>query len=124
MALLMISFAAAIVPRADALKPVPPLARAIREHTAGWRPPVRVASFGFAEPTLNFYVGHTIRILEDPDAVRDWARRPERGVLVVTRSGLDELERDLGPLPLDRFASRHGFNFVKGREVELVAFER
>jgi 4-amino-4-deoxy-L-arabinose transferase-like glycosyltransferase len=124
MALLMISFAAAIVPLADALKPVPPLARAIREHTAGWRPPVRVASFGFAEPTLNFYVGHTIRILEDPDAVRDWARRPERGVLVVTRSGLDELERDLGPLPLDRFASRHGFNFVKGREVELVAFER
>jgi len=124
MAVFMIWFAAAIVPRVDALKPVPPLARAVRERTGAWPPQARVAAFGFAEPTLNFYIGRPIRVLEDPAAVDDWARRTEPGVLVLTRAALNELERDLGPLDLDAFATCSGFNFAKGREVELVALER
>jgi 4-amino-4-deoxy-L-arabinose transferase-like glycosyltransferase len=116
--------AAVIVPRLDALKPVPPLARAVRERIEALPGGAPVAAFDYAEPTLHFYVGQAIGSLHDGPEVLRWAAEDGPGMLILTAGALARLEREHGPLGLERLAASRGFDFVKGRSVELVALER
>lgn len=109
-----------ILPALESQKPVPPVARKIRAGISG---PTPVATFEFAEPSLDFYLGlPPIERLAAGDVSR-WASSPQPGVLVTTREALLRLptgER----LGLPILAERRGFNYSKGRWIDLVAFER
>jgi 4-amino-4-deoxy-L-arabinose transferase-like glycosyltransferase len=121
MAVLMVWLSGAFVPRLDAFKPVPAIGRAVQERAQA---DAQIAAFGFEEPTLNFYVGRPIRFIDREDLVGHWARADGPGVLILTTEALDRIETAHGPLHLERFATSRGFNFVKGRSVELFALER
>ena len=113
--------AALVLPALERFKPVPALARTIREATAANAP---VATFEFAEPSLDFYVDRSpIERLDSPGDVVAWCARPGSGVLVTTREALLRVP-DLRRLPLARLASAFGFNYSKGRWVEIFALSR
>jgi hypothetical protein len=89
---------------------------------------VPIATASFDEPSLLFYTGRTpIEHLESESALATWLQEPKPGVLVIPRTRLAEIEKLRGTLALagmDELASVHGFNYSKGREVDLVALRR
>jgi hypothetical protein len=83
-----------------------------------------VATYKFGEPTLNFYIGRQIEVLRSEEAVVDWAKQPIPGVLVIPNNKLNEIQVNHGNLPLDMIASKKGFNYSKGQNLEVVALIR
>lgn len=111
-----------VLPALDRVKPVPPIAAAIREQTPAGAP---LATFEFDEPSLVFYVGRVpVAPLPSERAVAAWARAGGYGVLVLPRDALSRVARAYGPLPLREIASARGVNVAKGRRLELVALGR
>jgi 4-amino-4-deoxy-L-arabinose transferase-like glycosyltransferase len=110
-----------VLPALEAVKVTPEIAAAINSTTAKEVP---VASYRFGEPSLNFYVGRPIEVLRGEQAVVDWAQRLEPGVLVIPKEELDGITERHGAMPLEWIASRKGFNYSKGKPIELVALIR
>jgi 4-amino-4-deoxy-L-arabinose transferase-like glycosyltransferase len=110
------------LPALERLKPVPPLAAAIRARTPDYVP---LATFDFDEPSLVFYTRRTpVAPLPSAAAVAAWARSGGEGVLVIPRASLARVVRQYGPLPLREIAAASGINVAKGKRVELVALGR
>jgi 4-amino-4-deoxy-L-arabinose transferase-like glycosyltransferase len=109
---------AGVLPAVDSAKVTPEIAAAIDSRTAKKVP---VTSYRFGEPSLNFYVGRPIEVLQNEKFVTDWARKPGLGVLVIPRAELDDISRRYGAMSLETLASKKGFNYSKGKPVELLA---
>ena len=110
------------MPALDRVKPVPPLAAAIRERTPAGAP---LATYEFDEPSLVFYTGRApVAPLTSERAVVAWAHAGGHGVLVLPRAALERLVRAWGPLPLSEIAGARGINVSKGKRLELVALGR
>ncbi len=107
-----------LLPAFEQIKISPALAREVNARTG---PSVPVASFKYGEPTLNFYIGRHVEPLGSQGAVLEWAGQPGPRVLVIPRDRLDEIERRSRPLPMEEIASVKGFNYSKGRELDVVA---
>ncbi len=110
-----------ILPAVEQIKLSPPIAQAIKAKTAKETP---VATYKYGEPTLNFYIGRQIEPLRGEEAVAAWAEQPEPGVLVIPKDVFANIDQQYGPLPLEQIASKEGFNYSKGKPVELVALIR
>ncbi len=110
-----------IMPVLEGTKVSPALAQAITQRTG---PDVPVATFGYGEPTLNFYIGRRIEPLADQEAVARWAGQPQPGVLIISKDALAEVERCHGSLGLTEIASKRGLNYAKGKTLEVVALRR
>ncbi len=110
------------LPAFDRIKPVPPVAAAIREQTP---PDTPLATFDFDEPSLVFYARRVpVAPLPSAAAVAAWAHAGDTGVLVLPRAALDRIVAAYGPLPLREIAAARGVDIAKGRRLELVALTR
>jgi len=118
MLVFQIPFLFGVLPAVERVKISPPIARAIKEKTAKEIP---VATYKYAEPTLNFYIGRRIEPLGSEEAVVAWARRPQPGVLIIPKDVLAAIQQRYGSLPLDEIASKRGFNYSKGTILEVLA---
>jgi len=85
---------------------------------------VPVATYKFSEPSLNFYLVKPTEHLSTSDEVIAWAKQPKPGVLIIPKQYLIEIEQQHGTLPLDQIASKEGFNYSKGKILELLALTR
>jgi hypothetical protein len=110
-----------VLPALEPYKPVPIVVRAVRARfPAG----VDVATFGFAEPSLDFYLGGPpVRRLESAEAISRWSVERGPGVLVTTREDLARIP-SAASIGLAELASRRGLNYARGRWIELVALTR
>jgi 4-amino-4-deoxy-L-arabinose transferase-like glycosyltransferase len=105
----------------DDVKVTPGIAAAVNAATDKEVP---VASYKFGEPSLNFYIGRPIETLRNSQAVADWAQQAKPGVLIVPRDAFNEIIQHDVTLSLERIASQRGFNYSKGRPVEILALFR
>ena len=121
MLVFQIPFLFGVLPAVERVKISPPIAQAIKEKTAKEIP---VATYKYAEPTLNFYIGRQIEPLRDEEAVIAWAWRPQAGVLVIPKDVLAGIQQRHGFLALDEIASKKGFNYSKGTILEVLALIR
>ena len=110
-----------VMPALEKVKVAPALARAVKQQTA---PDVPVVTFDYGEPTLNFYVGRHIDVLANEEAVIQWARQAQPGVLVIPKTVLGEIERRNGSLNLTEIASEKGLNYARGETIEVAALLR
>jgi 4-amino-4-deoxy-L-arabinose transferase-like glycosyltransferase len=111
-----------LLPALEARKFVPRLAAGIRTRAGA---DTRVATFGFDEPSLHFYLSQRpIARLADPGEVAAWWAAPGPGVLVTPPERWRELEERLGPLGHAEIASARGLNYPTGRDQEIVALAR
>jgi hypothetical protein len=85
---------------------------------------VPVATFGYDEPTLYFYLGRPVASLRSEEAVVEWAKQPQPGVLVITKAALAAVEGRCGSLGLAELAAQKGLNFAKGKPLEVTALLR
>jgi len=118
MLVFQIPFLFGVLPAVERVKISPPIARAITEKTAKEVP---VATYKYAEPTLNFYIGRRIERLGSEEAVIAWARQPQSGVLIIPKDVLAAIQQRYGSLALDEIASTRGFNYSKGTILEVLA---
>jgi 4-amino-4-deoxy-L-arabinose transferase-like glycosyltransferase len=110
-----------LLPAAEQIKISPPIAGAVKAKTPE---DVPVATYKYSEPTLNFYLGRQIEPLGSEEAVVAWAKKPERGVLIIPTNKLNEIQQNYGILPLDKIKSKKGFNYSKGKTLEVAALVR
>lgn len=116
-----IPFLLGVLPAVERVKISPTIAQAIKVKTAKEVP---VAAYGYAEPSLNFYIGRQIERLGSEEAVIAWARQSQPGVLVIPKDVLDRIQQHHGPLALDEIAAAKGINYVKGTMLEVLALVR
>ncbi len=121
MLVLLVPVTLGVLPALEKTKVSPALAQAITQRTDREVP---VATYGYGEPTLNFYLGRRIEPLLSEAVVAQWAQQPQPGVLVITKPILDEIERRNGPLGLAEIVSKEGLNYAKGKTLEVVALLR
>ncbi len=110
-----------VLPAIEQIKISPPIAQAIKAKTAKETP---VATYKYSEPTLNFYIGRQIEPLRGEEAVATWARQPKPGVLIIPKDVLADIDQQYGPLPLEQIVSKKGFNYSKGKPLEVMALIR
>jgi 4-amino-4-deoxy-L-arabinose transferase-like glycosyltransferase len=114
--------AAAAVPVFDAARPGPELARAVR---AAAPPEVRVARFGYVEPSLDFALARPpLRTLADEAALRAWLAEPGAEVLVVPRVRLERAGIARLPERVRESAVVRGIDVSHGRALEIVVLAR
>lgn len=110
-----------LLPAIEQIKVTPAIAQAVNAKTAKEIP---VATYKYREPTLNFYIGRQIESLGDEKAVVSWSRQTGEAVLIIPKDKLEGIQQSFGKLPLEEIASKKGFNYSKGKIVELTALLR
>jgi hypothetical protein len=112
-----------LVPGVERLKVAPRLAASVRAAAPA---AASVATLGFEEPSLTFYLRRPIVHLPGPAEAAAWARGEGAGVLIVPRPDLAALRAAYPALPLCErpLASASGMNLAKGRWVDLLAVAR
>ena len=119
--ILLITFLLWILPALEQIKVSPSLAKAIRTAAS---PRVPLAVYQYGEPTLNFYTGRHIEALSEEKDVLEWAARPGPGILVIPRDRLEAVEQQHGSLSLNVVGSVKGYNYSKGKPLEVLALKR
>jgi len=110
-----------VLPAIEQIKISPPIAQAVKAKTTKETP---VATYKYAEPTLNFYIDRQIEPLRNEEAVITWVRQPKPGVLIIPKDILTNIEQRHGPLQLEQIASKKGLNYSKGKPLEVLALIR
>ncbi len=110
-----------LLPAIEQIKITPAIAQAVNAKTAKEIP---VATYKFGEPTLNFYIGRQIEPLGNEKAVVSWSQQAGEAVLIIPKNKLDDIQQSFGNLHLEEIASKEGFNYSKGKIVELKALIR
>jgi 4-amino-4-deoxy-L-arabinose transferase-like glycosyltransferase/membrane-associated phospholipid phosphatase len=121
MLLFQIVLATFLLPRLERFKVSPVIAGVITSRT---EPTVPVAAYKFDEPSLIFYLDRKLNVLGREEDVAAWARETGPGALVIPREILRNIETQNGRLGLEEIGSAGGYNYTKGRWVNLVALKR
>jgi 4-amino-4-deoxy-L-arabinose transferase-like glycosyltransferase/membrane-associated phospholipid phosphatase len=110
------------VPTLERFKIAKPLAEAIRSKTGANVP---AAVYDYNEASLIFYIGRQrLKSLDTDEEVITWAKESQPGVLVISQSALARIEAKAGLLELQRIGAVSGFNYAKGRWMDVVALGR
>lgn len=83
-----------------------------------------MATFVYAEPSLNFYLGRPIEPLKAREDVIGWLGQDGPGVLIVSRDAFSDLVEKDGPFKTGPVVSVKGINYSKGRQIEILAVSR
>jgi len=121
MLVLLVPILAGVLPALESVKIPPRLARAVVEGTAEHTP---VATFGFAEPSLNFYIGRQIEPLRNREAAMAWLGQSGPGVLIVPADRFADMTAGRPQVPAGPIVSVKGIDYSKGRQLEVMAVLR
>lgn len=121
MTAVMLTAAASLLPALEPVKIAPRLADAIKRNTESSVP---VATCGFGEPTLNFYLQRgPVEPLVEGD-LRTWVRRPGQAVLVVSENVFKRQKEALRQGRTRALATIKGFNYSQGKWITVYALFR
>jgi putative effector of murein hydrolase LrgA (UPF0299 family) len=112
-----VPFTFGVLPAIEKLKISPAIASVVKTATSEETP---VATYKFAEPSLNFYIDRHIEPLRSEQAAVEWIKQPGTRVLISTAEGIENIKQKYGPLALDQIASKKGFNYSNGTGIEVV----
>jgi 4-amino-4-deoxy-L-arabinose transferase-like glycosyltransferase/membrane-associated phospholipid phosphatase len=110
------------VPMLERFKVAKPLAEVIRNKTSANVPAV---VYDYKEASLIFYIGRQrLKSLDTDEEVVAWAKQSQPGVLVISQKALARIEAKAALLGLERIGAASGFNYSKGRWMDVVALGR
>ena len=122
--ILLVPLLFGLLPAIEEIKISPPLAKAVKAKTAKDTP---VATYKYAEPTLNFYIGNSyvarpITRLRNEDEVIEWLKNSNERVLIIPKKDLESIRQKSAGISFEEIASKKGINYSKGKELlEIVA---
>lgn len=117
----LLLFLLCVMPAIETLKISPAIARIIREEG---RDPPPTATYDYAEPTLNFYIGARLDPLGSREALQTWLEDEGPGLLIISQRALTELAAEGMNLDLETLGSKRGFNYTKGDTMEIHVLKR
>jgi len=121
MVVIMVSASLCLLPAIEQLKLSPIIAEVIQQNSA---PIIPVATCGYGEPSLNFYLGRgPITPLEGPD-LPQWAAAKGEGILVVTEEKLASYFDVFSTPRIETLDIIPGFNYSQGKSVRIHIFSR
>jgi 4-amino-4-deoxy-L-arabinose transferase-like glycosyltransferase len=121
MVLVLLSAALFLLPAIESFKLSPRLADCIETLTP---PSVPVATCGYGEPSLNFYLNRgPIESLDDSQLAH-WAARRNPGLLVITRPKLKKYHHLFERNHLHEVERLRGFNYSQGKWVTVFLVTR
>lgn len=116
MTLVMLSAGLFLLPALERYKLSPMVAAEIVDQIPATTP---VATCGYGEPSLNFYLGRgPIAALEGPD-LPAWGKAPGPGVLIATEEKLDRFGACLETPRIQILDIIPGFNYSQGKNVRI-----
>ncbi|MHC4212766.1 MAG: ArnT family glycosyltransferase [Planctomycetota bacterium] len=110
-----------VLPAIERIKVSPYIARDLNSLI---KKDVPVVTYKYDEPSLSFYLGRLTQRLETDQDVLEWVKQPQDGVLVVPEKYLNRLQQEHESLPLKIIASKEGFNYSKGKKLNLLVLAR
>ncbi len=110
-----------VLPAIELVKVSPHIARDLNSLI---KKDVPVVTYKYDEPSLSFYLGRLTQRLETSQDVFEWVKQPQDGVLVVPEKYLNRLQQEYENLPLKIIASKEGFNYSKGKKLNLLVLAR
>jgi 4-amino-4-deoxy-L-arabinose transferase-like glycosyltransferase/membrane-associated phospholipid phosphatase len=128
--LIQFTFALTLLPSIETLKVSPRIAKAINKKVIINNIPSNVPDFlaatrSYREPSLLFYLQKpTMTVIRDGVGVSEWARNKRPGILIIPRIMFNQIKKEYGALPLYKIAIIKGFNYSKGKWVELFVLDR
>jgi len=107
-----------ILPAVEHIKIAPRVGQIVREQVSADTP---VAVCGYAEPSLNFYIGRPIETIHSYRELEEWTGASGSGLLLITTDQLDRLpdHRRLSPA-----GSVQGIDYVSGRRLDVRLYLR
>ena len=122
MVAVVLATALLVTPAIEQVKSLPSIARAVNQQV----PVGQVATYGFDEPSLHFYLArHVERLKGRPADVAAWLREPATGALILPASRLDMLASAAGEaFTPDVIVSRRILNTGKFEWVDLLVLKR
>lgn len=121
MTLVLLSAALFLLPAMEQFKLSPRVADCIETLTP---PSVPVATCGYGEPSLNFYLNRGPVEALDESQLAHWAARRGPGILVITRPKLRKYHRLFQRNYLHEVERLRGFNYSQGKWVTVVLVTR
>lgn len=110
-----------LLPAVESYKLSPLIASLIQARSG---PETPVATCGYGEPSLNFYLGRgPITPIEGPD-LPTWAKAPGRGILVVTEARLAPVREAMRSPRIQTLDIIPGFNYSQGKRVRVHILAR
>ncbi len=109
-----------LLPELERVKLSPAMARAVLSSSPPGAP---IADLAYGEPSLVFYLGRQVSMLENDKAALSWIESEPDGILVCPRERAERLKKTSG-FPWKETVSVRGYNFAKGKWMELVALTR
>lgn len=122
--LLFIPICAGLLPLIDRWKITPPVVRILDQNEPDSVP---IAAYDYAEPSLHFYLNQPVEEITGGEAaLRDWARRPGRGYLIISQRTMEKMDVSsvFPPERIENISSVKGFNFTWGIEMTVHVLER
>ena len=84
-----------------------------------------MAGMDAGESSLIFYLGQRhMKSLGSYAEVIAWAKEQPPGVLIISRKALTGIEAQSGSLGLEELAAARGFDYSKGRWIDVIALGR
>lgn len=121
MVVVLLSAGLFVLPALEAYKLSPKIASAIRLKAPSDSP---IATCGYGEPSLNFYVGRgPITPIEGPD-LPQWATAPGKGILVVTKVKFAPYASAFASPRIRTLSKLPGFNYSQNKRVEILILSR
>ncbi len=121
MAAFLVPVIAGVIPALEAAKITPTIAKAVRQQTIETVP---VATYEFHEPSLNYYIGRNIEKLRKAEDMFAWLQNGTAGVVIMPATEFEKLSTEFDTSALQIIARKKGFNYPKGKELEVVAVLR
>ena len=121
MNLFMLTAACGVLPALEPFKISPRVADAIQTLTPADAP---VATCGYGEASLNFYLDRGPIETLDQSALADWTQRPGRGVLVVAEAKAAGLLSARAGNRIRILAQTRGFNYSQGKWIKVLVMKR
>ncbi|MEI6148564.1 MAG: glycosyltransferase family 39 protein [bacterium] len=118
MTLVFLTAALRLLPALERFKISPRVAACVAQLIPTGTP---VATCGYGEPSLTFYLGHgPVRGLEEED-IAAWVDEPGSGVLIITDTRFERHRQTLTPESrLHLIAEIKGFNYSQGKWVKVI----
>lgn len=107
-----------LVPRLERFKLSAPIARAVAAETDS---DVPVASFGYFEPSLVYYLDRPVTRFREEEEVARWLSRSGPKVVVTTRRRFEALSHRMDSAELRTLGAVSGINISVGKQTDLVA---
>ena len=122
MIVIALGLGAFLMPALEPFKPSPVVGAIIQRATSQ---DVPVATAGYDEPSLLLAIDRSpLPDLGNPELIRAWAAAAGPGVLVATREALAQAGIAAGQPGLTLLDQRRGYNYSRGRWLELVTLGR